>query len=223
HLGLAGIIDIASANRVRAALLMGDVSVSDDRTTSAAGALGGRFGSVVAIGTGSFVARSTASGTQFAGGWGFSLGDQASGAWLGQQLLTTVLLMRDGVVPESALGRTVLADFGDNPAEMLWFSKTATPADYARYAPAVVQAASGGDVTATKLMQEGARYIEGALGAVGHKPHDPLCLIGGVGPYYVPYLNEDIAGKLTEPRGSALDGALRLAVAGYRAKRAAGT
>lgn len=216
HLGLAGVVDGAMAKRVRAALPVKNVTVSDDRATTVAGVLAGNTGSVVSIGTGSFIARVTDRGARFLGGWGFRLGDQASGAWLGHRMLMNVLLALDGILPPDGATRDVSKKFSDDPTSMLSFAKTAAPAEYAQLAPIVVNAAQAGDVTAVKLMQEGARYIKDGLKAIGHQPDEPLCLAGGLGAHYAPYLGKTLADSLTDPQGDAVAGALRLAISGYR-------
>ena len=88
----------AIATAIAEALPIDNVTVSDDRPTNMAGALGGTDGYVAAIGTGSFLGRQSGAEQRFIGGWGLRLGDEASGAWLGRRVLSRVLDWRDGVV-----------------------------------------------------------------------------------------------------------------------------
>ncbi len=96
HLGLAGVMNDAVAARVAAALPFERIAVTDDRPTALAGALGAEDGAIAAIGTGSFLARQAGGQALLAGGYGFAIGDQASGAWLGRRLLQQVMLCVDG-------------------------------------------------------------------------------------------------------------------------------
>jgi glucosamine kinase len=80
----------------------------------------------------------------------------------------------------------------------------ASPGDYARFAPLIIGSV---DPFAKTLLQEGAAYIRAGLSALGWQPQDPLCLTGGIGPHYAPFLGLPV----TAAKGTALDGALTLA------------
>ena len=210
HLGLAGMND-AMAEKVAAAFPFRSVAVTDDRPIAMAGALGAADGFVAAIGTGSFLGRQTGGRLRFVGGWGFHVGDQASGAWLGRKLLVHVLEWHDGLRPPSGLLERTLSAFRNNPREIDAFSFEAKPAGYATFALSIVSAARDGDDVATAMMGDGAAYIERGLDALGFEPGAPLCMIGGLGPHYVPWLSPRFTGNLVDPKGTALDGALSLA------------
>lgn len=207
HLGLAGVVSAALAARVRDALPLSRATVTDDRPTTIAGALGPAEGAVVAIGTGSFLGRQAGGRIRGIGGWGFFVGDQASGAWLGRRCLEEVMLSVDGLAAETGLCRSLLADHGSDPAEIVRFSVAARPADYAGLARAVVAAAAAGDALGARLMSEGADYIRRGLAALGWQRGETLCLTGGLGAAYAEWLDEPVV----PARGSALDGALSLA------------
>ena len=209
--GLAGIRDDKIANFIASALPVQQTRVVEDRATTVTGALAGQNGAVAAIGTGSFLAHSAQGDTRYIGGWGFRLGDQASGAWLGHMLMRQLALCIEGVAPHTTLTRTALARFNGDTSAFFDFSNTASPADFGTLAPLVVEAATKGDLTATCLMHEGADYIVKTLNTLGYKPSDPLCLTGGLGPEYAAFLPPDLAANIISPKGSALDGALLLA------------
>ena len=215
HLGLAGVTGPVMAERVagalRTVLPIGKIAVTGDQPTMVAGALGARDGVVAAIGTGSFIARQKDMALRTLGGWGFRLGDQASGAWLGQRLLQEVMLVHDGVMPATGLSRAVMGRFHDDPAEVVAFAIAARPSDFADFAPQVLDAAAGSDALAVRLMRDGAAYIVMSLAALEWRDADAVCLTGGVGPYYASWLPERTVQALTAPLGDALDGALLLA------------
>lgn len=208
HAGLAGVVSEAQAAQIADALPVRDAQVTDDRMTTLVGALGAQDGAVLSVGTGSFIARRTQGACRFVGGWGLMLGDEASGAWLGRRLLSAVLQAEDGLHPHTDLTRAILSEFADATAIIL-FAQSATPGDFAAYAPRVAEA--GDDATAARLMEAGARYLQAALAVLGWQPEEPLCLLGGLGPRYANWLPPPIRAALTPPRGSALDGALALA------------
>ncbi len=203
YLGLAGIMSATEGAAVAAALGLSQAEVADDQASTIVGALGGDDGAVCAVGTGSFLGRQSAGAIRRIGGWGFHLGDQASGAWLGRRLLQEALLARDGLRPATPLLVAAFErDFGEGglPA----FQHRARPSDFARLAPQVV---ASDDPAARALMEEGAAYLRAGLAALGWQPGEALCLTGGVGPYYAPLLGQ----PATAPRGTALDGGLILA------------
>ena len=210
YLGLAGVINDEWAQAVAEALPFEVVEVSDDRATNMTGALGDSDGFLAAVGTGSFVGKTSVSRRYYVGGWGLVLGDQASGAWLGRAALSAVLEWRDGLREGSDLLEALLAEFGDEGAIVL-FANKAAPDGFARFAPRVLDAADAGDAVGRALVGNGARYLERALEALGFAEGDPLCLIGGIGPRYAGCLEATFSRALVEPKGSALDGALMLA------------
>lgn len=207
HAGLAGIMTPADAAEVAAALPVRAARVTDDRPTSLRGALGGADGTLAAIGTGSFFGRQAGGRTSFLGGWGFRLGDEASGAWMGRALLAATLHAVDGIRPRTALLDATLAGFGGDPAKIVTAAQGFAPRDFAALAARVVEAGLEGDPTADTLMREGADWILKAAAALGWRPGEALCLTGGLGPHYARVLGVDVIA----PCGSALDGALALA------------
>lgn len=211
YAGLAGVADAAGAARIARHLPSRRVRVENDSRAAVAGALGDAPGCVAGIGTGSYLARQGPGGFRLIGGHGLLLGDEASGGWLGLRLLRQVLLAADGLAPQSDLSRACFAEFGDDPVRIMAFAAGATPGDYGRWAPRVVAAAKAGDALAAALMREGADYLIAGLAALGCSEDEPLCLTGGVGPCYAPYLAKAGLGNIIAPRGSALDGALLLA------------
>lgn len=210
HVGLAGVIDPAGADAVAAELPFGRLCVTSDQPTMIVGALGGQDGAVAAIGTGSFVGVQSGGAVRIIGGWGLAIGDQASGAWLGRELLVHALLAGDRIEPPSPLVERMLAAMG-GVAGVTGFSLSARPADYGRLAPDIVAAADAGDVLAVRLMQDGAAYIAAALAAGGWRAGQRLCLTGGLGPAYARWLPPAITAGLAAAEGTALDGALILA------------
>ncbi|MDX8351257.1 BadF/BadG/BcrA/BcrD ATPase family protein [Cognatiyoonia sp. IB215182] len=212
HLGLAGAISDVENDAVKAAMPFERLSVSDDRTTTLAGALGDTDGIVASVGTGSFVAAQMGAQQRFFGGWGAMISDQASGAWLGYQLLTRSVLAAEGLIAQTALTQEMLAQVGGSPAGLTAMAKDAAPDDIAALAPRVVSAANNGDEVGVALMKEGADYLMSCIRAAGWSTGIRLCLTGGIGPHYAPYLDAELQPFLEPPAGSALDGAVMLAL-----------
>jgi glucosamine kinase len=206
HAGLAGIMTPADAAEVAAALPVRAARVTDDRPTTLRGALGDAEGTLAAIGTGSFFGRQSGGQAAFIGGWGFRLGDEAAGAWLGRALLSATLHTVDGLRPRTDLSAAVLAGFG-SPSALVTAAQGYAPRDFGALAARVVEAAGEGDPLALDLMREGAGWVVRSATALGWTRAEPLCLTGGLGPHYARFLDADIRA----PRANALEGALALA------------
>jgi glucosamine kinase len=214
HVGLAGVMDLATQNRVALTLDLVRAEIGDDHATAIAGALGDDDGAVAAIGTGSFLGRQANGRITDVGGWGFHIGDQASGAWLGRKLLERVMLARDGIVPKSDLTEFVARDSGFGEGGIIAFSFRASPGDFARFAPDVTRAAKAGDSFAQSLLREGAKYIRDGIAALGWTEGEPLCLTGGLARVYAEWIGHDTVAA----KGTPLDGALILAARHARSR-----
>lgn len=212
HIGLAGVQTPADAARVAAAFpFAGGCRVTDDRPTTAADALGGRDGVLLSVGTGSFAIRVHGGAVTNLGGWGFRLGDQASGAWLGRALLEHVLLAADGLAPASCHTEAVFERFGRDPNALVSFAAKATPGDFKGFAKSLARAAQAGDPVAHDLMARGAAYLARCIEALDPAPDEPIVLAGGLAAAYAEVLPEPLRARITLSEGRALDGALRLA------------
>lgn len=211
HIGLAGVMTPKDEDNIAAVLPFKNVTVSDDRATSLAGALGDGDGVLAAIGTGTIMGATLNGASRFIGGWGPHLADQASGAWLGRKALRCAFLAHDGLAEQSDLTREVFQHFNDDPLEAVRFAARAEPKDFGSFAPVVTKAASANDPHAVTLMQEGAAYLNTCFDVVKLTSAGALCLIGGVGPSYGPYLEQSARDVIQPAKGNALDGALFLA------------
>lgn len=211
YAGLAGVVDDAHALRLEQMLPNHAIKIQDDRPCALAGALGELDGSLAGIGTGSFFACRKNGTIQFAGGYGFSIGDEGSAAWLGKRLLQRCLHVLDGQFPETPLVAGCLDQFQRRASRIVTFVQSAAPAAYGEFAPRVTAAAKEGDLTAQDIVNEAAHHIQRALHGMGHQPGDRLCLIGSVAPHYAAYLPSEIADSICAPQGEALDGAVFLA------------
>ena len=210
HLGLAGFTGPDIGKRVTDALPFGKSVVTEDTTTTIVGAIGPADGFVLALGTGTIIARQRGGVQTCIGGWCYQVSDQASGAWLGHGVLEQTLLVVDGIVPASALTDRLLEKLG-GAAGIVQFSLKARPGDFGTLAPDVVEMAAAGDPIGRMLMQRGADYLQSALGALEYQTNDILCLSGGVGPHYAGYLPDQMTANLVPAKGRAVDGAFALA------------
>ncbi|MGZ4479201.1 MAG: BadF/BadG/BcrA/BcrD ATPase family protein, partial [Nocardioidaceae bacterium] len=207
----------ALAHRIAERLGAG-VGVTSDSVTAHAGALGGRPGIVLAVGTGSVAVGLAADGrlTQV-DGWGPWLGDDGSGAWIGRTALTAVLRAYDGRGRPTALTEAAVRRYGDLtvlPHTLHadgGFARTA-----AGFVPDVLTAAADGDPFAASVLARAAEHwAELATAAARAAGESRVALVGGLtgaGPLveaFTALLPAELA--LTPPLGSSLDGAVLLA------------
>jgi glucosamine kinase len=211
HLGLAGIVSPKDAKAVAQRMPFARYAITDDRPTSVAGALGDRNGAVIAVGTGSFIAMKRGRDIRATGGWGLQLGDQASGAWLGQHILKRCAMVKDGLAETSELVERLWVKFGNDPSTLIAFARRASPADLSELGPDVLTSAENGDQNAMSIVREAADYLNLCLTSLDLKDEDVVCLTGGLAPLYRPWLAASFQVRIAEPRGTALDGALLLA------------
>lgn len=208
--GLAGVTGPDLARRVRAGLRFSSMRVEDDRPAALCGALGARDGVVAHCGTGSFLAARISGTMRFSGGWGSVLGDEASAFWVGRQALSLTLRSVDGRCAATPLTLQFLADLG-GAAGIVDLSRTASPREIGALAPRVTEQAQNGDAVALRILRDGAAEIAASARHLGWVPGLALCLTGGIGPHYAPYLPGDMRQALIRPQGDPLDGAIALA------------
>jgi N-acetylglucosamine kinase-like BadF-type ATPase len=190
-------------------------------------------GIVLIAGTGSICYGRNESGQAArAGGWGYLLGDEGSGWWIGQRTLSAVLRAGDGRGPATLLTERVLKHF-DFPQTSdliheVYYRDTRRRA-VAGLSAVVQQGADDGDVVARQILAEASDELALAVRSVATRlemrgRQFPLILSGSLF-RVLPTLLSDVLGRLAEvvPRSQAkvLDvepaiGAVRLALAEAR-------
>lgn len=210
--GVAG-ANVASlaAALARHAFPFATTVVASDAVAACLGAHGGRDGGILILGTGSQGLVIADGRSKTIGGWGFAVGDDASGAALGRSLIRAAILAFDGLGPRSPLTDGVMAGFEDDPSNAVVWSKSATPRDYGRHAPALFDAAASADPVAVSLLREAAAQVDTMLARLTDLGASRIALMGGLAHPYVPWLAPRSRAVLVEPEGDALDGAIRLA------------
>ncbi|WP_064694743.1 N-acetylglucosamine kinase [Rhizobium aegyptiacum] len=210
--GVAGANVMDYGQRIERALPFAEGRVVTDALISLQGALGDADGIVGAFGTGSVYNARRDGRLHGIGGWGFIVGDQASGARLGRDLMERSLLAHDRVRPASPITEAVMAEYGDDPEQIVNFAHTARPTDFAGYAPMVFKHAAEGDVVAVGIVRDAATAIGESLGALLWPECPSICLLGGLAEAYAPWLSERYKPLLARPKNDALQGAVELAV-----------
>lgn len=210
-LGLAGANVGTYRQQLQAILPFRESRVESDAEIALEGAIGAGDGAIAVLGTGSAYRVRRNGVSRPVGGWGFQVGDQASGARIGRDLLEQTLLAYDGICAASALTREIMAVFRDNPEDVVEFTVAAKPGDYGGFAPKVFDHAARGDAVARRIVDKAVADVDGSLGALRLGEGDVLCLLGGLASLYAPLLAPPYRALLREPQGDALAGAVRMA------------
>lgn len=139
-------------------------ALSSDMEIALVGAHGERRGILVLSGTGSVALGINDSGQKVqVGGWGYLLGDEGSGYWLGHQTLQYITRAADGRENGTSLTKRVLSELAlATPQDVIaWLYNVSLPRtrDIAALAPLVLQAAEEGIEPAVSLVERGAHSL----------------------------------------------------------------
>ena len=147
------------------------VLVVNDALIALEAGLPGASGIVLIAGTGSIAyGRDSEGRAARAGGWGYVLGDEGSGYWLGRQALRAVVRSADGRGPATALTPRVLAHYHVERADQLVreiYVGGTRPSAIAALAREVQTAAEeDGDPLAQHIIDSGASELAAAAASV---------------------------------------------------------
>jgi glucosamine kinase len=210
-LGLAGVTVGARHDAfLRAAPPFARVVLDHDAYTTLLGAHEGRPGIVVAAGTGSVGEVLRPDGTRdIASGWGFPVGDEGSGAWLGLRAVREAQCALDGRAPRGALARAVLGVVGKQRDALLGWCDRAGQHAYAQLAPLVFETEAD-DPASAALVARAAQDLEAVVHALDPQAILPVVVTGSVGRRLQPRLSAAVRARCVEPAGDSADGALLL-------------
>jgi N-acetylmuramic acid 6-phosphate etherase len=187
--GAAGAGREAEQQELEAALINHEVAVRvrvlGDGQIALAAAFGGEPGIFLNSGTGSVAfARDPEGRMHRSGGYGWQLGDEGGGYWLGRRALAAAGRAIDGrgegsTLTTRLLGALGLKDFDD----LVRWASTATPAQVASLAPHLLNAAREGEAVAQHTVDEGANELAALVRTLlRHFPADgPVRLATGGG------------------------------------------
>jgi glucosamine kinase len=220
-LGLAGANVGTYAQQVEAILPFRASRVVTDALVALEGAVGAGDGAMAILGTGTAYMVRKGNDARAIGGWGFLIGDQGSGARIGRDLLEETLLAHDGILANSPLTDAVLAIYRNDPRDVVEFTTSAKPGDFGGFAPMVFDYAAKGDDTALRIVERARQAIEASLAALDPAPDAPLCLLGGMAPFFASRLSKRYQPLLRPPLHDALGGAVSMAARLFGEERGA--
>jgi N-acetylglucosamine kinase-like BadF-type ATPase len=180
--------------------------VVNDALVALVAAVGEEPGVVIVCGTGSICyGRNERGLAARAGGWGYILGDEGSGYWIGRRALAAAVREVDGRGPRTALTDDVLAHFGVPDAAGLVrivYNREVPRANVATLGPTVQRARDRGDAVAMQILERAAEELSLAAASVASRLEMrgdafPFILAGGMF-RIVPSLVEQLRPRLLE-------------------------
>ncbi len=214
-IGVAGITRPGMRESIRAIELPYACKALDtDAAIACLGAHGGKDGAILILGTGSIAHIRNGTDSFTIGGYGFPISDEGSGAALGLSGVRHALRALDGRTKATALTTAILKHFNNNAPQAIAWMDSATPCDYGRFAPLILDFAEQNDEIARSIVEDAARHVERFIETIFARGASRCALVGGVASRMTPWLRDRTARKLVKATGDGLDGALMLAGAG---------
>lgn len=188
------------------------VTVYDDIDIARAGAHGGGDGGVIIVGTGSAAMALVDGKRHQAGGWGFHIGDQMSGAILGRELVRRSVEAGDGLRPGSPLTDATVARLGGTlDAVMDWSFQDRRPADYGALVPMIMDYFEQGDAVARDLIDLELSEIDTYVAWFKARHVTKMAAVGGFGTRLYPMMEQRYGDFIVRPQHEPLHGAVILA------------
>lgn len=175
------------------------------------GAHGAQPGVILIAGTGSVAEALRADGSRATvGGWGFPVGDEGSGAWLGLHAVRHAQAALDGRANAGALARRVWLLCGDERESLQTWCDEAGQFEFAQLARAVFDAEAS-DPAAAALLQRAVEALEDLALAIDPRGRLPVAVSGSIGERLAPRMRPALRSRLVPARENAAAGALMLA------------
>ncbi|MEI9409640.1 N-acetylglucosamine kinase [Mesorhizobium salmacidum] len=211
-IGLAGIGRKGALEALRAiAHPFASIDFVSDGVGACLGAHSGQDGAIVIAGTGSIGLGFVEGRDLRAGGYGFPISDEGSGADLGLKAVQLALRAHDGRHERTALLAEVMQRFAGDPMEAVAWMDRASATDYAALAPMVMRHADQGDPAGRRIVQSAAEQIDTLVRVLFEKGAPRVTLLGGLASPLEPWLSPDVRRRLKPADGDAVSGAIILA------------
>jgi glucosamine kinase len=191
-----------------------ELALDTDGFVTLLGAHAGAPGAVVAFGTGSVGEVLRADGSRdVVSGWGFPVGDEGSGAWMGLRAMQVAQAAADGRAPAGALAHGVWSIVGataerKREAMQAWCSHAGQFA-YAQLAPAVFESAAH-DHAAEAILEAAAQEMATVADALDRDGELPLVIAGSIGLRLIERLPQHLRARIVDAKADAATGALKL-------------
>ena len=139
------------------------ITVAPDYEIALNGAHGRRYGILILSGTGSSACGINGLGESVrSGGWGYLIGDEGGGYWLGLQTLKAVAKVTDGFEEKTGLYQKIFHHLKiSHPDDLIsWtYNPVTTNRKIAQISELVIEVAASGDPVATKIVESAAEHL----------------------------------------------------------------
>ncbi len=189
-----------------------DTLITTDMHIACVGAHAGQDGAIIIVGTGSSAIRCRGDQQQALGGYGFPIGDQASGAWLGLSAVQQCLLLCDQLIANEPFQQAILkAADANNAMDLAEIFYAAKPAEFARLAPTVMELAEAQNPVALSLVTQATEYLQQLVEQLSQNNTTNIAVVGGLANSLTDYLPKAIKNRLCPAQLTPLQGAALLA------------
>jgi glucosamine kinase len=211
-LGLAGAGIKSACDGLRSKLgLFASVALETDAYIAWLGAHQAADGGIVILGTGSCGLAVINGRRVVVAGYGAEVSDEAGGQRMGREALRRALWAFDGRCDGTKFTTAILERFEWDPAKIVCFASRATPADYAKLAPLVVEYASARDAIAVAIIQEAADAATRIIERLKDLGCPAISLVGGLAEPLSEWLPFHVQSLLSAAQSDSLDGAIFMA------------
>lgn len=145
------------------------------------------------------------------GGYGFPISNEGSGAALGLSAVRHALRALDRRTKPTPLSAAITSRFGHETPRVIAWMDSATPTDYAAFAPVVFDFAEADDEITRSIVESAALHVEQFIETIFVRGAPRCSLAGGLAPRMRPWLRERTTARLSPAMGDPLSGALLLA------------
>lgn len=184
--------------------------LASDATTTLLGAHAGQPGLIVAAGTGSVGEALHRDGCRTSvGGWGFPVGDEGSGAWIGLHAMRHAQAALDGRAQAGPLAQAVWQQCGTTRSAVQAWCAQAGQGGYASLAP-LVFTCEGQDQHADALINQASQELEVIAQALDPAQTLPVAFCGSIGELLKTRVSHDLQQRMVLPKSGAVEGALEL-------------
>ncbi|MDA9557515.1 N-acetylglucosamine kinase [Vibrio sp.] len=211
-IGLAGISQVSVKEALLSALsVYSHTQLTSDAHISLLGAGNGQAVNCIAMGTGSVATRlNEDKSLSLFGGWGFPIGDQAGGAWLGFHAVQC-LIQDIEHCQLSSLSSDISSIVGHDRDHILAWVKEANATQFATLSPCVMKNVEKQCPSALALFQRAVIEVERLLSTCCQDNDLPIVFLGSLGQYYEKHISSTWQARCMQAQGDAIQGALRLA------------
>lgn len=186
------------------------LQAESDSFTMLLGAHGGAPGVILIAGTGSIAEALHADGQRATvGGWGFPVGDEGSGAWLGLQAVRHGQAALDGRANPSPLARRVWIHCGDDRESLQTWCDAARQFEFGQLARSVFEVEAS-DPVAGALLVRATEALEDLMLAIDPRGRLPVAVSGSIGERLAPRMRPALRARVVAPKENAAAGALTL-------------